>query len=194
VKITVYLKRLSKNCVGVYDSNDKSILVKAGSQISLSIAKHFVNLGYFNKRKELFLSDIIRGNIFEEDFMFDKPSAASSVILGSNTNGNIEWITSEGLPLESIGEDNYIDYEDKDRKMLMTDIIALCRQDAEKELKLSEIEFNNFVSNITSKSSIDELIKMRERVEYLKNWTPLLEEVLKKVEELYIKYILHMEE
>ena len=42
--------------------------------------------------------------IFEIDYGFNAPSAASAVILGRTSNENIDWKNESGIPLKDINE------------------------------------------------------------------------------------------
>jgi hypothetical protein len=190
LKIKVYLKRFNKSCYGLYDTNDKTILVQVGSEISLSIAKHFIKTGYFKKRNKLFDSDIIDGNVFASDYLFDKPSAASSIILGSNSNGNVEWVTTDGKLLDELTDDEYVSYKDKDKMSLIGDLVMICKLEAEEELQKIKVEFDNLVHNISDQSELNHLIELRDRLNKLEKWEPTLENIQQKVKDLYETYIL----
>lgn len=189
MKIKVYLKRLNKSCYGLYDTKDKTILVQEGSEISLTIANHFIKTGYFKKRNELFYSNIIDGNLFAVDYLFDKPSTASSIILGSNSNGNVEWVTTDGKLLEELSDEEFVSYQDKDKLRVINDLVMICKLDAEEELQKLKVEFENLVNKISDNSELDRLIQLRDRISKLENWEPNLDAVKDKVTELYNKYL-----
>ena len=48
--------------------------------------------------------EIIVNDIFEKDYEFNAPSAASAVILGRTSNGNIDWKNDSGISLKDINE------------------------------------------------------------------------------------------
>jgi hypothetical protein len=185
MKIKVYLKRLNKSCYGLYDTKDKTILIQTGSEISLSIANHFVKTGYFKKRNELFLRNIVDGNRFIVDYLFDKPSAASSIILGSNSNGKVEWVTSDGTLLEELSEDDMVSVFEEDKTRIIRDLVMMCKLEAEEELQKRRVEFDNLVNNISDQSELNRLIQLRDRVHELEHWNPSLDAVLEKVKVLY---------
>ena len=57
---------------------------------------------YFNLRKKLEENKIIENSVFTQDYEFNAPSAASAVILGRTSNGNVDWKTKEGKKLKEI--------------------------------------------------------------------------------------------
>ena len=46
----------------------------------------------------------LENDIFEKDYEFNAPSAASAVILGRTSNGNIDWKNDSGISLKDINE------------------------------------------------------------------------------------------
>lgn len=74
--------------------------VLKGSKISDHQAPSFERHGYYNLRQKLEADGTIVDRIFQYDYEFTAPSAASSVILGHSTNGNIEWKTENGKKLK----------------------------------------------------------------------------------------------
>ena len=56
---------------------------------------------YF-KYSKLVNDGIIVNDIFEKDYEFNAPSAASAVILGRTSNGNIDWRSETGTSLKDI--------------------------------------------------------------------------------------------
>lgn len=57
---------------------------------------------YFNLRNKLELNGTIVNRVFEKDYEFNAPSAASAVILGHTSNGNIDWKASDGTKLKDL--------------------------------------------------------------------------------------------
>lgn len=57
---------------------------------------------YFNLRNTLIKDGIIEDRIFVRDYEFNAPSAASAVILGRTSNGNIDWKTADGKKLKDL--------------------------------------------------------------------------------------------
>ena len=63
-----------------------------GSKVSDHMVFSFELRGrsYFNLRNKLVEDGIIVNDIFEKDYEFNAPSAASAVILGCTSNGNVD--------------------------------------------------------------------------------------------------------
>ena len=57
---------------------------------------------YFNLRNALVRDGVIDERIFMHDYEFNAPSAASAVVLGHTSNGNVDWKTAEGIKLKDI--------------------------------------------------------------------------------------------
>lgn len=57
---------------------------------------------YVDAAREANKEHIDSNNALTEDILFKSPSAASSFVLGSSTNGNIEWQTVEGRTLKAV--------------------------------------------------------------------------------------------
>ncbi|MBQ3694342.1 MAG: DUF4357 domain-containing protein, partial [Synergistaceae bacterium] len=57
---------------------------------------------YYNLRVRLENENIISNGIFQHDFEFSAPSAASCVVLGRASNGNMDWKTEDGVKLRDI--------------------------------------------------------------------------------------------
>lgn len=50
---------------------------------------------------------IIAERVFVKDYEFSSPSLAATVILGSNSNGNVEWRTKDGTLLRDVRTDDW---------------------------------------------------------------------------------------
>lgn len=75
-------------------------VVLAGSRINKEVADYLPN-GYKLLRDKY--SDSINSEyVLEEDVLLNSPSAASSFVIGKNTNGLTEWKTTEGKTLKEI--------------------------------------------------------------------------------------------
>ena len=86
------------------EQEDEHFIVYAGSQISPEI-KDSCSMTNLKLRKEY--SHIINeNNELLEDLLFPSPSAASSFITASVTNGRLGWRRSDGVTLKSIQEYN----------------------------------------------------------------------------------------
>ena len=57
---------------------------------------------YFNLRNALVKEGIIAEGKFTRDYEFNAPSAASAVILGHTSNGNVDWKTDDGTKLKDL--------------------------------------------------------------------------------------------
>ena len=80
----------------------RGFTVLKGSRVSNSTTSSFEKYGYFKLRQKLETDGIIIDNEFQKDYEFASPSAASSVVKGNTTNGNIEWKTIEGTKLKDL--------------------------------------------------------------------------------------------
>ena len=57
---------------------------------------------YYTLRNALVKEGIIVDRSFTRDYEFNAPSAASAVVLGNTSNGNIDWKTSDGVRLKDL--------------------------------------------------------------------------------------------
>lgn len=78
--------------------------VLAGSNISDHTVPSLEAKGksYFNLRNTLVKEEIIKDGVFQKDYEFNAPSAASAVVLGHNSNGNVDWKTEAGIKLKDL--------------------------------------------------------------------------------------------
>lgn len=78
--------------------------VLEGSTVSDHIVPSLETRGktYFNLRNALVKEGIISDRKFTRDYEFNAPSAASAVVLGHTSNGNIDWKTADGVKLKDI--------------------------------------------------------------------------------------------
>lgn len=78
--------------------------VIAGSSVSDHIAESFKTKGksYWRLRNRLIENGVIENRVFVRDYEFTAPSAASAVILGRTSNGNVDWKSAEGTPLREL--------------------------------------------------------------------------------------------
>ena len=89
----IYIKTDEIRAVGLFNYANESVTVIKGSQRKLIYAKHFEDTSYYTLMRELEERGILKGDKFTEDYVFSSPSVASSIIMGSNTNGKIIWKT-----------------------------------------------------------------------------------------------------
>ena len=57
---------------------------------------------YYNLRNALIKDGTISDRVFTRDYEFNAPSAASAVILGHTSNGNMDWKTADGVKLKDL--------------------------------------------------------------------------------------------
>lgn len=76
--------------------------VMKGSVVSSSVASSLTNnhVSYYKLRLRLEEEGVISERIFQRDYEFSAPSAASAVVLGRTSNGNVEWRTEDGVSLK----------------------------------------------------------------------------------------------
>ena len=97
--------RNSKGANATAYFRDNSIFVQAGSECRLTLTDSGVSSTYISpKRNELINDGILKRKngklIFTQEYKFESPSAASSVILGSPSNGWNDWKDSNGNSLD----------------------------------------------------------------------------------------------
>ncbi len=78
--------------------------VVEGSKVSDHIVPSFETRGksYFKLRNALQKEGVIVDGTFTKDYEFNAPSAASAVILGHTSNGNVDWKTEDGTKLKDL--------------------------------------------------------------------------------------------
>jgi hypothetical protein len=52
--------------------------------------------------KQGILKDAGTQYIFSEDYHFKTPSGAAAIVIGSNANGYVEWVTKDGRTLDEV--------------------------------------------------------------------------------------------
>ncbi len=86
---------------------DQGYIVTKGSEAKKELSDSCTET-YINMRRKLLETNIMIENngklIFEEDTVFNSPSAASNMILGRNSNGFTEWVTANGQTFRDIQE------------------------------------------------------------------------------------------
>jgi len=80
------------------------ITVIKGSVISNHTVPSFETRGknYFDLRNQLKQEGIIHEGVFQKDYEFSAPSAASAVVLGRNSNGKDDWKSDDGTKLKDL--------------------------------------------------------------------------------------------
>ena len=78
--------------------------VVAKSSISDHVVPSFETRGkiYFALREKLEKDEIIKDGVFQRDYEFSAPSAASAVVLGRNSNGKNDWKAEDGTKLKDL--------------------------------------------------------------------------------------------
>ena len=100
--VYLYCKSASASAKGFVSTGGFTVL--QGSVISDHIVPSLETRGktYFNLRKTLIKDGIIVDRQFMKDYEFNAPSAASAVILGHTSNGNVDWKTEGGTKLKDL--------------------------------------------------------------------------------------------
>ena len=57
---------------------------------------------YYKLRNALIKDGTIVDRVFTRDYEFNAPSAASAVILGHTSNGNVDWKAADGTKLKDL--------------------------------------------------------------------------------------------
>ncbi len=78
--------------------------VLTGSTVSAKTVPSLETRGksYYNLRKALVEDGVIQEGEFVRNYEFSAPSAASAVILGHTSNGNVDWKTENGTKLKDL--------------------------------------------------------------------------------------------
>lgn len=98
----LYCKGSGASAKGFVSAGGFTVL--SGSMISDHIVPSMETKGksYFNLRNRLEEDGVITHRIFTRDYEFNAPSAASAVILGHTSNGNVDWKTDDGKKLKDL--------------------------------------------------------------------------------------------
>lgn len=101
---TVYLfcKGSTASAKGFVSSGGFTVL--EGSTISDHTVPSLETKGksYYKLRNALIKDGTIEDNVFTRNYEFNAPSAASAVVLGRTSNGNIDWKTADGVNLKDL--------------------------------------------------------------------------------------------
>ncbi len=101
---TVYLfcKGSGASAKGFVSAGGFTVL--EGSTVSDHIVPSLETRGktYYNLRNALVKEGIIADRAFTRDYEFNAPSAASAVVLGHTSNGNVDWKTADGVKLKDL--------------------------------------------------------------------------------------------
>ena len=98
----LYCKGSGASAKGFVSAGGFTVL--SGSVISDHIVPSMETKGksYFNLRNRLEQDGVIVDRTFTRDYEFNAPSAASAVILGHTSNGNVDWKTDDGKKLKDL--------------------------------------------------------------------------------------------
>ncbi len=98
----LYCKGSGASAKGFVSAGGFTVL--SGSVISDHIVPSMETKGksYFNLRNRLEQDGVIADRTFTRDYEFNAPSAASAVILGHTSNGNVDWKTDDGKKLKDL--------------------------------------------------------------------------------------------
>jgi len=92
----------------------QGFVVKAGSQAASQLAQSVINHfpGTVAKRQSLIDLGVLvlQGNVylFTQDYAFNSPSLASTVVLGRSSNGRTDWKDAQGRSLKSFQGDGSV--------------------------------------------------------------------------------------
>ena len=100
--IYLYCKGSGASAKGFVSAGGFTVL--EGSTVSDHIVPSLETRGktYYNLRNALVKEGIIADRAFTRDYEFNAPSAASAVVLGHTSNGNVDWKTAEGVKLKDL--------------------------------------------------------------------------------------------
>ena len=98
--VILHLKTGSCSAEGFFTDDSKFVL-KKGARISQEEAPS-MPLGYHRKRQWAFDNGLISDSVTTDDIVLNSPSAASSFVLGSASNGRLYWKDSSGVTLQEI--------------------------------------------------------------------------------------------
>ena len=100
--VYLYCKSASASAKGFVSAGGFTVL--EGSTISDHTVPSLETRGksYYKLRNNLIRDGIIVDRAFTRDYEFNAPSAASAVILGHTSNGNVDWKAADGTKLKDL--------------------------------------------------------------------------------------------
>ncbi len=100
----IYCKGSGASAKGFISSGGLTVL--KGSKVSDGTVSSLETYGktYYKLRMQLESDGTIVDNIFQKDYEFNAPSAASSVVMGHTSNGNNDWKDENGVKLKDLEE------------------------------------------------------------------------------------------
>ena len=98
----LFCKGSGGNAKGFISSGGLTVL--KGSTVSEKTVPSLETRGktYFILRQKLEAEGIIKDRTFQQDYEFNAPSAASAVIMGHTSNGNVDWKDENGVKLKDL--------------------------------------------------------------------------------------------
>lgn len=98
----IYCKKAGADAKGFISPGGITVLKE--SRISAKTVPSFEARGksYYRLRQQLENDGTIVDHIFQRDYEFNAPSAASAVVLGRTSNGTIDWIDENGTKLKDL--------------------------------------------------------------------------------------------
>ena len=100
--VYLYCKGSGASAKGFVSAGGFTVL--EGSTVSDHIVPSLETRGksYFKLRNTLVKDAVIVDRVFTRDSEFNAPSAASAVVLGHTSNGNVDWKTADGVKLKEL--------------------------------------------------------------------------------------------
>lgn len=81
----------------------EGFVVLQGSQVSMSVnSKTFKESGYFKLKEKLIQEKVIVDGIMMKDALFNSPTAAADIVLGSYVSGLDYWKTKDGISIKEL--------------------------------------------------------------------------------------------
>ncbi len=99
--VYLYCKGAGASAKG-FASSDGFTVLKDSTVSSISPSFKTRCKSYYNLRELLESDGTIVNGVFQRDYEFSAPSAASAVILGHNSSGNTDWKTENGVMLKDL--------------------------------------------------------------------------------------------
>ncbi len=98
----IYCKGSGAEAKGFISSG--GITVLKGSRVSDGTVPSFETRGksYYRLRNQLENDGTIVDRVFQHDYEFNAPSAASAVVMGHTSNGNVDWKDENGVKLKDM--------------------------------------------------------------------------------------------
>ncbi|WP_026522338.1 GIY-YIG nuclease family protein [Butyrivibrio sp. VCB2001] len=98
----LYCKGSGADAKGFISAGGLTVL--KGSQVSDGTVPSFATKGksYYRLRQQLENDGTIINRVFQRDYEFNAPSAASAVVVGHTSNGNVDWKDENGTKLKDI--------------------------------------------------------------------------------------------